>query len=59
MTRPLIPHLPILKRPFYKINTIALKFMKFFDFSSHFSYNDSMLQSGPQTALMTAYPNGY
>ena len=39
LTRHLIPHLPILKRPFYKINTIALKFMKFFDFSSHFSYN--------------------
>ena len=39
MTGHIIPHLPILKRPFYKINTIALKFMKFFDFSSHFSYN--------------------
>ena len=40
----------------YKINTIALKFMNFFDFSSHFSYNDSMLQPGPQIASDDCIP---
>ena len=30
--------------------------MNFFDFSSHFSYNDSMLQPGPQIASDDCIP---